>query len=103
MPGHLGDDAWVDAWDHVECAMALAAAAAGAAAAEHAYRWLKDRQQPDGSWATRYVGGVVADPMIEANQCAYVAVGAWHHWTITKDEAFAAEQWPVVRRARSTS
>ncbi len=98
IPGHLGDDAWVDPWDLVECAMALAAGGR-VDAAERGYRWLRDRQRPDGSWATRYVGGAVADPMTEVNQCAYVAVGAWHHWLVTGDAAVAKELWPVVRRA----
>src|ERR1035438_192846 len=48
-------DGHVDPWDHVECAMALAACGLSAAAMR-AYLWLRDAQRPDGSWP-RTTGG----------------------------------------------
>ena len=48
-------DGHVDAWDHVECAMALSACGL-AGPARRAYRWLRDTQRPDGSWP-RTTGG----------------------------------------------
>ena len=35
----------------------------------------------------------------ESNHAAYAAVGAWHEFQVTGDEAFAARMWPAVRRA----
>lgn len=88
----------VDPWDHVECAMALLVGGE-AAAAERAYAWLFETQLPDGSWPMRTAGGVVEDGGADSNMCAYVAVGAWHHWLVRRDEAFLRAAWPVVRRA----
>lgn len=88
----------VDPWDHVECAMALSAAGLFAAAGR-AYEWLRCTQRPDGSWPSKVTGGRVTDAAAETNQCAYVAVGVWHHLLVTGDDHFAARMWPVVRRA----
>jgi hypothetical protein len=88
----------VDPWDHVECAMALSAVGE-LAAAERAYDYLRRTQSADGSWPAKVVAGVVTDAARETNQCAYVAVGAWHHFLITADERFAWRVWPMVRRA----
>jgi hypothetical protein len=81
--GHL------DPWDHVECAMALAAAGA-APAARRAYRYLAATQRRDGA---------VEDAAAETNQCAYLAVGVWHQFRVTGDGGFVAGIWPAVRRA----
>jgi len=88
----------VDPWDHVECAMALSAGRERAAA-ERAYDYLRRTQAPDGSWPAKVVAGRVVDALRETNQCAYVAVGVWHHLLITADERFAWRMWPTVRRA----
>ncbi len=88
----------VDPWDHVECAMALLVGGE-VEAAERAYRWLFDTQRLDGSWPMKITNGVVEDAAIDSNMCAYVAVGAWHHWLVRRDEGFVRTAWPVVRRA----
>ena len=41
-----------------------------------AYRWLADRQLPDGSWFNYYQGDGVKDPRLDTNVCAYLAAGA---------------------------
>ena len=51
-----------------------------------AYRWLADRQRPDGSWAAEYRGGAESAPAAESNHAGYLAVGAWHSWLLTGDE-----------------
>jgi hypothetical protein len=43
--------------------------------------------------------GTVADGAAETNQCAYIAVGVWHHLLITGDDGFAWRMWSTVRRA----
>lgn len=88
--GHL------DAWDHVECAMALSVTGHDAAAVR-AYEWLASVQNPDGSWPAKLRQGAVASPIREANHAAYLAVGVWQHLLISGDEAFAERLWPAVR------
>jgi hypothetical protein len=87
-----------DPWDHVECAMALSAAGL-LGPAVRAYDYLRRTQRPDGSWPSKVTRGVVVDGAAETNQCAYLAVGVWHHVLVTGDDLFAARMWPVVRRA----
>jgi hypothetical protein len=90
--GHL------DPWDHVEAAMALDTAGESGRA-EAAYRWLAEHQLPDGSWYSAYADGDAAQPTDrarESNFCAYVAVGVWHHYLATGDDAFLERMWPVV-------
>jgi hypothetical protein len=87
-----------DPWDHVECAMALSAAGLTDAAVR-AYDWLRRTQRADGSWPTKVTNGLVVDAAAETNQCAYVAVGVWHHLLITGDDRFAWRMWPTVHRA----
>jgi hypothetical protein len=91
----------LDPWDHVETAMALDAAGEHERA-EGAYRWLADHQNPDGSWYAAYADGDAAAPTDrgrETNFCAYVAVGSWHHYLSTGDDAFLDLMWPTVRAA----
>ena len=88
-----------DAWNHVEAAMALAVGGRWADA-ERAYRWLARTQRPDGAWHQYYkAGGVVEEPLLDANVTAYVATGAWHHFLTTGDTGFLEDMWPVVARA----
>jgi hypothetical protein len=88
----------VDPWDHVESAMALSACGL-LEEAEAAYEWTRRTQRADGSWPMKITAGQVDDATADSNFCAYVAVGVWHHYTISEDTAFVARMWPVVRRA----
>ncbi|WP_329255811.1 prenyltransferase [Actinoallomurus sp. NBC_01490] len=92
VPGH------VDAWNHVEAAMALSVAGF-TEPARRAYAWLRGVQREDGSWPAKWVMGEVTEPGGESNHAAYLAVGVWHELTLTGDLAFAREMWPSVRRA----
>jgi hypothetical protein len=87
-----------DPWDHVQSAMALTVAG-HVAAAVRAYEWSRAAQRDDGSWAARYVGDEVVDASTDANFCAYLATGVWHHWCVTRDRAFVRRMWPAVHRA----
>ncbi|WP_235498309.1 hypothetical protein [Frankia sp. R43] len=95
IPWSPGDH--TDAWDHLECVMALQLAGRSDAAAA-GWEWLARSQRPDGSWPMRTVAGVIEDAGADSNQCAYVAA-AWHHWLVTGDREHAARVWPVVRAA----
>jgi len=79
----------LDPWDHVESAMALTSAGLRSAA-ERAYAFCAATQRPDGSWPMVERAGVVEDAAADTNQCAYLAVGVWHHWSVTRDDAFLA-------------
>lgn len=92
VPGH------VDAWNHVEAAMALSTAGLSAQA-RRAYEWLRRVQREDGSWPAKWVLGEVTDTSAESNHAAYLAVGVWHELTLTGDVAFATRMWPPVHRA----
>jgi hypothetical protein len=92
-------DGHTDAWNHVECAMALSACGLREPA-RRAYEWLRASQRADGSWPKKTAaGGAVTDPAAESNQVAYAAVGVWHEFLVTRDAAFAARMWPTVRSA----
>ena len=91
-------DGHVDAWDHVECAMALSACGLREPA-RRAYRWLRETQAADGSWPRSVTGGTVTDPAGESHHAAYIAVGAWHEYLVTGDERHGLTMWPAVRRA----
>ncbi len=91
-------DGHTDAWDHVECAMALSVCGL-TGPARRAYEWLRWSQRADGAWPKKAVRGQVTDAAVESNQVAYAAVGVWHELQVTGDEAFAVRMWPTVRRA----
>jgi hypothetical protein len=89
-----------DPWDHTEAAMGLSIAGEHAAALR-AYQWLADMQLDDGSWWACYRAG---EPDLtverrETNYVAYVATGVWHHFLITRDDAFMKRLFPVVSKA----
>jgi tetratricopeptide (TPR) repeat protein len=95
--GSIGwPDGHVDAWNHVECAMALSVCGLRDEA-RRAYAWLARSQQGDGSWPVRPIDGGVDEWAAESNHAAYCAVGVWHELLVTGDEDFAAQMWPVVR------
>jgi len=98
--GSIGwPDGHVDAWNHIECAMALSVCGLREPA-RRAYSWLVEMQQPDGSWPVE-VGpdGTPQEWTRESNHAAYSAVGVWHELLVTGDEGFAERMWPVVRTA----
>jgi hypothetical protein len=92
-----------DAWNHVEAAMALDIGGLRAES-ERAYEWLVGLQRPDGAWHQYYVpsadGGVeVEQDKLDANVCAYLACGVWHHFLRHKDSGFLESMWPTIERA----
>ena len=87
-----------DPWDHVESAMALSATGFRAEA-EAAYEWSRRTQRADGSWPIELRAGAVVDPGVDSNFCAYLAVGAWHHFLVYDDAVFLRRMWPTVRAA----
>jgi hypothetical protein len=91
-------DGHTDPWDHVECAMALVLGGRRDEA-RAAYDWMRRTQEPDGVWRMKYAGESVLDPSVDSNQVAYVAVGVWQWWTLTRDRTLVDLMWPHVRAA----
>jgi hypothetical protein len=91
-------DGHVDAWNHVECAMALSTCGL-LDEARLAYDWLAQTQRHDGSWPVVAADGSLAEQHTESNHAAYVAVGVWHELLVTGDEDFARQMWPMVHAA----
>ena len=87
-----------DAWNHVEAAMALDICGFRAES-ERAYDWLIGLQRPDGSWHQYYTADGVEQDKLDANVCAYVATGVFHHFLRHKDSGFLETLWPTVERA----
>jgi hypothetical protein len=85
-----------DPWDHVESAMGLTVAGFHEEA-KRAYNWLIETQHSDGSWWSALRDGQVEDWTRESNFSAYIAVGVFHHYLVTKDETFLEKMWPAVR------
>ncbi|MDY7104380.1 MAG: prenyltransferase [Actinomycetota bacterium] len=84
-----------DAWNHVEAAMALALGGRRTEA-ERAYEWLMANQRHDGAWHQYYVGERVSQDKLDANCCAYLATGVWHHHLLHRDAGFLDELWPTI-------
>ena len=92
-PGHHADP-----WNHVEAVMALDVAGLHDEA-KRGYRWLASTQRSDGAWASAYMGDLITDPTLDANFCAYIATGMWHHYLVTGNTDLVDEMWPVIDRA----
>ena len=87
-----------DVWNHVEAAMALDLCGFHDEALA-AYGWLVGLQRPDGAWHQYYLADGIEQDKLDANTCAYVAAGIWHHYLLTRDLAFLEQTWSMVEPA----
>lgn len=87
-----------DPWDHVEAAIGLCIAGY-LTEARGAYEWLAQIQMQDGSWYAAYMEGKPHDRTRESNMTAYIAVGVFHYYLITRDIVFIRKMWPTVKAA----
>ncbi|MFD1936146.1 prenyltransferase [Nonomuraea mangrovi] len=88
----------VDAWNHVECLMAMSVAGLEDEV-ERGYAWLEAHQREDGSWPMKLVAGEAVERGGETNHAAYVAVGVWHDLLVTGDLDNARRRWDMVKKA----
>lgn len=97
-----------DPWNHVECAMALTTLGEQRAAIK-AFDYLAGCQRPDGAWLGEYgntlpmvdrvfISREPAPAFLDANFCAYPALGVAHYVTLTGDDARLRTWWPMVER-----
>ena len=87
-----------DVWNHVEAAMALDLCGFHDEALR-AYDWLVGLQRPDGAWHQYYLADGIEQDKLDANTCAYVAAGVWHHYLLTRDLKFLEGMWSMVEPA----
>ena len=88
----------LDPWDHVECAMALVTAGE-IEAAKNAYSWMQLSQEEVGGWFSEYQLGSPSKRRVETNFAAYICVGLWHFYLVTKNKDFLEEYFPVLDKA----
>ncbi len=88
----------IDPWNHIEAAMGLDSTGFNREA-ERGYEWLAKVQRPDGAWPAALLDGCAMDPILDANFCAYVAVGAWHHFLCTGDDRWLRSMWSTIETA----
>jgi hypothetical protein len=86
-----------DPWDHVECAMALDFSGRFSEAGL-AYKWMRDTQNPDGSWYFSYLNDKPQDLTKDTNFSTYIATGMWLHYLTTRDTGFLRYMWPAIEK-----
>ncbi len=95
IPWHM--DGKTDPWDLVETIMGLNIGKEFDAS-YHAFEWLKQNQNKDGSWYSSYINGVPEDRTCETHMAAYISVGLFHTWLMNKDTRFLKSMWPVLEK-----
>ncbi len=86
-----------DPWDLVESAMGLNICGLHKQAML-AFEWMKQNQNPDGSWYSSYMDGKALDKTLESNMSSYIATGLFHSWLITKDTQFLKTMWQCMKK-----
>ncbi len=95
IPWHR--DGKTDPWDLVETAMGLNIGKQFNAS-KQAFEWLKNMQNPDGSWHSSYIQGKPEDKTCETHMAAYISVGLFHTWLIYKDIKFLESYWTTMEK-----
>ncbi|MFO7752042.1 MAG: phenyltransferase domain-containing protein [Desulfobacteraceae bacterium] len=95
IPWHK--DGKTDPWDLVESAMGLCIGGFSHQA-ELAFKWLKQNQNPDGSWYSSYISGSPLDRTRETNMASYIAAGLFHYWLVTRNTDFPGFMWETLEK-----
>ncbi|RLC22519.1 MAG: phenyltransferase domain-containing protein [Deltaproteobacteria bacterium] len=95
IPWHT--DGKTDPWDLVETIMGLNIGKRFDAS-YLAFEWLRNIQNPDGSWYSSYINGKPGDRTCETHMAAYISVGLFHTWLMNKDTAFLELMWPTMEK-----
>ncbi len=94
IPWH--ENGKTDPWDLVESAMGLSISGHFDKAIL-AFEWMKNNQNPDGSWYSSYMKGEPLDKTRESNMSSYIATGLFHFWLITKNTDFLTTMWQAIQ------
>lgn len=86
-----------DPWDHVECAMALDFIGRPSEAGS-AYKWMRDTQNPDGSWYSSYLNDKPQDLTKDTNFSTYIATGIWFHYLNIRNPSLLRYMWPAIEK-----
>lgn len=92
------EDGITDPWDHVECAIAMDLTGRFDVAVR-AYHWLRDVQNPDGSWYAGYHNDKPSDLTLDTNFTSYIATGLWYHFLVTGEVGLLREMMSAVEKA----
>ena len=95
IPWHINGK--TDPWDLVETIMGLNIGKRFDAS-YRAFEWLRNIQNPDGSWYSSYINGTPGDRTCETHMAAYISVGLFHTWLMNKDTAFLGYFWPTMEK-----
>ncbi|RJP75486.1 MAG: phenyltransferase domain-containing protein [Desulfobacteraceae bacterium] len=87
-----------DPWDHIESIMGLTIGG-HIENARKGFEWLLNNQLERGAWYSSYRKGVPDDKTLDTNMTSYIAVGAFHHYLITKDKNYLHSLWPSIKKA----
>ena len=86
-----------DPWDHVECAIALDLSG-HVREASLAHKWMRDTQNPDGSWYFSYRNDEPENLTKDTNFSTYIATGMWFQYLTARDLDFLRHMWPAVEK-----
>ncbi|MFL0800159.1 MAG: prenyltransferase [Agarilytica sp.] len=96
------EDGKLDPWDHTEAAMGLSING-DFKGFRHAFDWLINIQNSDGSWFAKYYGALTDEDLdrakIETNFVAYPACGLWHYFLISQDIDYVQRAFPYIEKA----
>jgi len=87
-----------DPWDHVESIIGLTIGGY-IEEARLGFDWMIKNQLDNGAWYSSYKKGIPGDKTMDANLAAYISVGAFHHFLITKDLGYLEYLWPTIAAA----
>ena len=63
-----------------------------------AYKWMRDTQNPDGSWYFSYLNDKPQDLTKDTNFSTYIATAMWFHYLTTREPGFLRYKWPAIEK-----
>ena len=87
-----------DPWDHIESIMGLNFSH-DKKSADSAFDWLKNNQNKDGSWYSKYLDTKPIELNKPTHFSPYISVAALHHFKIFSDREKLIELWETISKA----